>query len=82
MPKQAKPIHVLSQVKSLTRNKFYPKIAVIDYWQAKRRTEIPLADIIRIECDCEEMLITVKSDRIRTFHKRLRKAPASAAAPN
>ena len=73
MPKQAKPVHVFQQVKSLTKNKFYPKLAIIDYWNGKRRTEIPLSDILRIECDCEEMLITVKSDRIRTFSKRINK---------
>lgn len=73
MPRQAKPIHVFQQVRCVTKNPLYPKLAVLDYWNGKRRTEIPLVGILRIECDCEEMLVTVKSDRIRTFSKRINK---------
>ena len=71
-----KPIHVFSEVRSLSRHKDSAEKAVIDYWNGKsnRRTEILWKDIIRIECDCEEMLITLKSDRIRTFNKRKSRA--------
>lgn len=73
MPRQAKPIHVFQQVKTLTKNARYPRAAILDYYVGKHRTEVLLSDIIKIECDCEEMLVTVKSDRIRTFAKRVKK---------
>ena len=73
MPAQAKPIHVIQQVRLITKNKLYPKIALIDYWNKNIRTEVPLYDIIKIECDCEEMIITIKSNNIRSYKKRIKK---------
>jgi len=75
--RKAKPVHTFQQVRCVTKNPLYPKLAVLDYWNGKRRTEIPLVDILRFECDCEEMLVTVKSDRIRTFNKRVNKKKES-----
>ncbi len=77
-----KPIHTFSQVKSITKHRAYAEKAILDYWHNNRRTEIFLKDIIKIECDCEEMLITIKSDRIRSFRKRAsRKTTAVVSAP-
>lgn len=70
---KAKPIHILQDVKTLTKNKLYPKLGFVDYWHSKRRTEIQLSDILSIECDCEEMIIKIKSDKIRTYTKRIKK---------
>ena len=68
--RKAKPVHVFSQVKTISKKVDYPRIAILDYWHNKRRTEIPLGDIIRIESDCEELIVTVKSFQIRTYYKR------------
>jgi len=77
-----KPIHTFSQVKSISKCRHSAEKAILDYWHNGRRTEIFLKDIIRIECDCEEMLITIKSDRIRSFRKRAsRKTTAVVSTP-
>jgi hypothetical protein len=68
--RKAKPVHVFSQIKTITRKTDYPKIAVFDYWYNKIRTEVPLSDIIKIESDCEELIVTVKSFQIRSYYKR------------
>lgn len=73
MPKQAKPIHVFNQVKTITRKPLYPKLAILDYWHNNRRTEIQLNDIISVEGECEDLIVTVKSDKIRTYTKRTKK---------
>lgn len=70
---KARPIHILQDVKTLTKNKLYPKLGYIDYWHSNRRTEIQLVDIISIECDCEEMIIRIKSNRVKTYTKRTKK---------
>ena len=72
---KAKPVHVFSQVKTITKKVDYPKLAILDYWHNNRRTEIPLADIVKIESECEELIVTIKSTQIRTYYKR--KSPAS-----
>jgi hypothetical protein len=70
MPRKAKPIHVFSQVKTITKHRYYPKIAVMDYFHNNRKTEIPFSDILKIESECEELIVTVKSTQIRTYYKR------------
>jgi hypothetical protein len=70
---KAKPIHVFSQVKSITRKPLYPKLAILDYWNSKRRTEIHLVDLVSVEGECEDLIVTVKSDKIRTYTKRTKK---------
>jgi hypothetical protein len=68
--RKARPIHVFSQVKSISKKGCYPKIAILDYWHNKRRTEIPFSDILKVESECEELIVTVKSFQIRTYYKR------------
>jgi hypothetical protein len=70
--RKAKPVHVLSQIKFISRSPKDISIAIIDYWHNKRRTEVPFADILRIESECEELIVTIKSSRIRTYYRRNR----------
>ena len=72
--RKPKPIHVFSQVKSIVKKPDYPRIAILDYWHNNRRTEVPLGDILRVESECEELIVTIKSSSIRTYYKRVRKA--------
>ena len=75
--RKAKPVHVLSQVKCISKNPRNVSVAILDYWHGKRRTEVPFVDILRIESECEELIVTIKSCRIRTYSKRVRKATKS-----
>lgn len=69
----AKPLHKFQQVKSVTRCQMYAGVGYLDYYNSKLRTEIKLKDIVSIECDCEEMIVTVKSEDIRSYFKRQRR---------
>jgi hypothetical protein len=74
MSRPPKPIHVFQKVKSLTRSKIYYHLCHLDYWNSNLRTEVKIKDILHIECDCEEMLVTVKSNDFKTYTRKVRKS--------
>lgn len=73
--RKPKPVHVFSQVKCISKSPRNTKMAILDYWHNRRRTEVPFTDILKIESECEELIVTIKSTQIRTYYKRVRKAP-------
>jgi hypothetical protein len=65
-----KPEHKFQRVKSITRSKLYAGKGYLDYYSSNLRTEFNLADIVSIECDCEEMIVTIKSTQVTSHFKR------------
>ena len=79
MARPKKPVHTIQQVKSISRSRYSAERAILTYWNTGRLTEIFFRDILKIESECEELIITIKSDRIRSYFTRKGRFAAAGA---